>query len=76
MRIVWFVTVSIRRKVSATRRVSKMAFKIHSRMSLHRVSEQKVPATDKKAYWEEMDRLFEEISALDYGILKNPHIRV
>lgn len=53
-----------------------MAFKIHSRMSLHRVSEQKVPATDKKAYWEEMDRLFEEISALDYGILKNPHIRV
>ncbi|SDD75058.1 hypothetical protein SAMN04487996_102107 [Dyadobacter soli] len=31
--------------------------------AFHRVSERKVLVKDKKAYWEEMDRLFEEISA-------------
>lgn len=31
--------------------------------AFHRVSERKILVKDRKTYWEEMDRLFEEISA-------------
>ena len=31
--------------------------------AFHRVAERKVLVKDRKTYWEEMDRLFEEISA-------------
>jgi len=31
--------------------------------AFHRASERKVPVKDRKAYWEEMDRIFEELDA-------------